>query len=115
MTKNFPKVFLIFVLPLLVALGLASCANSEQTGSVSFAVTPELARFVSAANASLEFDALLEDGTQLDNQEKTYTITVSLSGGYTDSQTNLLRKQNGKRLRVERVKNRLSLMRFPQA
>ena len=87
MTKNFPKVFLIFVLPLLVALGLASCANSEQTGSVSFAVTPELARFVSAANASLEFDALLEDGTQLDNQEKTYTITVSLSGGYTDSQT----------------------------
>ena len=87
MTKNFPKVFLIFVLPLLVALGLASCANSEQTGSVSFAVTPELARFVLTSNDSLEYDALLEDGTQFGTQEKTYTITVSLSGGYTDSQT----------------------------
>ena len=85
------KIF-AFVTSVFLILALASCSelfsDPEKTGSVSFSLSPEVARAVTSSRSlsGYSFDKTTDFSLKDDDDPNTYIFTVSLSGDYSETQ-----------------------------
>jgi len=85
------KIF-AFVTSVFLILALASCSelfsDPERTGSVSFSLSPEVARAVTSSRSlsGYSFDKTTDFSLKDDDDPNTYIFTVSLSGDYSETQ-----------------------------
>ena len=89
MKKLFSRVISIFAVFALISCGLISCSDIEnnESGSVSFSISPDLAKAVLGAGRSARAETDPPDGVTGDPEEKPYRISVVMSGDKNETQS----------------------------
>ncbi len=89
MKNLFSKIISIFAVSALLSIALVSCADidSKESGSVSFSLSPELAKAVLGAGRSARAETDPPTGVTEDPEEKPYRISVVMSGDKNETQS----------------------------